>query len=136
MISRLFDHSTIPVLQQVAAFTQARQGVLAGNISNAHVPGYRTRDLSVGSFQDALKKQITAQHAGNISSPGHSVSPRQEAQTLVKSSMNNLVYHDGTNIDVEKQVVEANKNQYMHNLAISVMTNQFQLLQTAVNERV
>lgn len=136
MISRLFDHSAIPVLEEVVAFTQARQGVLTGNIANMHVPGYRTRDLSVESFQDALKKQIAADQAGDITSPGHPVSPRQEALHKVKASMNNIVYHDGTNIDIEKQVVEASKNQYMHNLAVSIMTNQFQLLQTAINERV
>jgi len=135
MISRLFDHSTIPVLQEVVAFTQARQGVLAANQANMNTPGYKTRDLSVESFQDALKKQIAASREGDFTSPGHPISPRQEALHKVKDSMNNIVYHDGTNIDIEKQVVEANKNAYMHNLAITIMSNQFQLLQTAINER-
>lgn len=135
MISRLFDHSTIPVLQEVVAFTQARQGVLNGNITNINTPGYKTRDLSVESFQDALKKQIAADREGDFTSPGHPISPRQEALHKVKDSMKNIVYHDGTNIDIEKQVVEANKNAYMHNLAITIMSNQFQLLQTAINER-
>lgn len=136
MISNMFNHSAIPVLQEVVAFTEARQGVLNGNITNIHTPGYRTRDLSVESFQQALKQQIAAQREGDYTSPGHPVSPRQEALQQVRESMNNLVYHDGTNIDIEKQVVEANKNQYMHNLAISIMSNQFQLLQTAISERV
>src|SRR5215207_1019319 len=135
MISRLFDHSTIPVLQEVVAFTQARQPVLNGNITNIHTPGYRTRDLSVESFQDALKKQIAASKEGDFTSPGHPISPQQEALYKVKDSMKNIVYHDGTNIDIEKQVVEANKNAYMHNLAITIMANQFQLLQSAINER-
>ena len=135
MISRLFSNSTIPVLQEVASFTQARQGVLASNLANIHTPGYRTRDLSVESFQNALKQQIAASHESDYVSPGRGTSPQQEALHKVKASMNNLVYHDGTNIDVEKQVVEAGKNQYMHNLAIAIMTNQFQLLQTAINER-
>lgn len=136
MISNLFNHSSIPVLQEVVAFTQARQSVLAGNQANINTPGYRTRDLSVESFQEALKGQIAAQREADYQSPGRPISPRQEALHKVKDSMNNIVYHDGTNIDIEKQVVEANKNQYMHNLAISIMTNQFQLLQTAISERV
>ena len=135
MISRLFNNSTIPVLQEVVAFTQARQEVLASNQANVHVPGYRTRDLSVESFQKALKQQSAAAHEDDYVSPGRGTSPQQEALHKVKDSMNNLVYHDGTNIDIEKQVVEAGKNQYMHNLAITIMTNQFQLLQTAINER-
>jgi flagellar basal-body rod protein FlgB len=136
MISRLFNNSTIPALQQVVAFTQARQGVMAGNVANAHVPGYKTRDLSVDSFQHALKQQIAAQKLGDVASPGHPVSPQQAAHEKVKDSMTNIVYHDGTNLDIERQAVEANKNMYMHNLAIAIMTNQFQLLETAINERV
>src|SRR6476659_8442878 len=135
MISRLFANSTIPVLQEVASFTQARQGVLAANLANIHTPGYRTRDLSVEAVQNALKQQIAAAKESDFVSPGRGISPQQEALHKVKASMNNLVYHDGTNLDIERQVVEAGKNQYMHNLAISIMTNQFQLLQTAINER-
>jgi flagellar basal-body rod protein FlgB len=136
MIARLFQNSTIPVLQDVVSFTQARQGVLAGNLANVHTPGYRTRDLSVESFQQALKKKVEAEQLGNVSSPGHATTPSAEAARDVKASLTNLVYHDGTNIDIERQVVEATKNQYVHNLAVSIMTNQFQLLQTAINERV
>ena len=48
----------------------------------------------------------------------------------------NLVYHDDTNIDLEKQVAEMTKNHLLHNFALTVMTDQFQLLQTAISERV
>jgi len=100
------------------------------------VPGYRTRDLSVDSFQEALRKQIAAGRAEDFTSPGHPVSPRKEALQKVKDSMNNIVYHDGTNLDIERLAVESSKNQYMHNLAVSIMTSQFQLMHTAINERV
>lgn len=136
MIGRLFENSTIPVLQEVVGFTQARHGVLAGNVANVHTPGYRTRDLSVESFQEALKKSIAAEELGDVSSPGHPTSPREEAHSEVKDAMTNILYHDDTNIDIEKQVVEISKNQFMHNLAVTLMTNQFQQLQMAINERV
>ena len=54
----------------------------------------------------------------------------------VRSSLENLVYHDDTNIDLEKQVAEMTKNHLLHNFALTVMTDQFQLLQTAISERV
>lgn len=50
--------------------------------------------------------------------------------------MRNVLYHDRTDIDLEKQVAEVTKNQYMHNMAVALMTNQFQLMQTAISERV
>ncbi len=46
------------------------------------------------------------------------------------------MYHDGTNINLEQQIAEINKNQMLHNVALTVMTNQFALLQTAISERV
>jgi flagellar basal-body rod protein FlgB len=136
MIGRLFENSSLPVLQEVVGFTQARHGVLAGNIANVHTPGYRSRDLSVESFQEALKKSIAAEKLGDVTSPGHPITPREAAQSEVKQAMTNILYHDDTNIDIEQQVVEISKNQFMHNLAVTLMTNQFQLLQTAINERV
>ena len=46
MLSSMFQSSTIPVLEQVVNFTEARHGVLAGNVANLDTPGYKTRDLS------------------------------------------------------------------------------------------
>ena len=54
----LFDSSTVPVLQRVVEFTEARHGVLAGNIANLDTPGYKTRDLSPELFTAKLKQAI------------------------------------------------------------------------------
>ena len=62
MLSSLFRSSTIPVLEQVVNFTEARHGVLAGNIANLDTPGYRTRDLSPELFQDRLKEAIDTRY--------------------------------------------------------------------------
>ena len=62
MLSSLFQSSTIPVLEQVVNFTEARHGVLAGNIANLDTPGYRTRDLSPALFQERLKEAIETRH--------------------------------------------------------------------------
>ena len=37
---------------------------------------------------------------------------------------------------MEQQAAEVAKNQYLHNLTVSIMTNQFRLLQAAISERV
>src|SRR5690349_14470935 len=58
MMSSMFDASTLPLLEQVVNFTEARHGVLAGNIANLDTPGYRTRDLSSEEFQGRLEKAI------------------------------------------------------------------------------
>ena len=68
MYEGLFQSTTIPVLEQVVNFSQARHTVLAGNIANMDTPGYRARDLSVetGSrvLLDAVAERL--QHSVNV----------------------------------------------------------------------
>src|SRR3989304_8216524 len=63
MLSTLFGTSSVPLLEQVVNFTEARHGVLAGNIANIDTPGYKTRDLSPELFHEKLKEAVEASHA-------------------------------------------------------------------------
>ena len=58
MINSLFNNTTIPVLQEVLSFSEARHNVLAGNVANADTPGYRIRDLNTETFQTRLRETI------------------------------------------------------------------------------
>lgn len=141
MLPDLFRSSNISVLQEVVQFAQARHGVLAGNIANMNTPGYQTRDLSVPVFQQRLKEAIS--RAEQPARPSDftrsqailSTDPDDPIREVGKD-LTNLMYHDGTNINLEQQIAEINKNQMLHNVALTVMTNQFALLQTAISERV
>jgi flagellar basal-body rod protein FlgB len=137
MLSGLFSSTNIPVLGEVLNFAQARHGVLAGNIANVNTPGYRTRDLSQTAFQESLKEAIqTARTGGRPLSPGLASSQEGDPMRSVRSSLENILYHDDTNLDLEKQVAEITKNQLLHNFALTVMTDQFALLESAISERV
>ena len=137
MLPNMFSSTNIPALAEVLNFAQARHGVLVGNVANINTPGYRTRDLSIESFQEKLKEAIAvSRRTGEPVSPGLSNVDPNDPMRSVRDSLNNVLYHDDTNIDMEKQVAEISKNQFLHNLALTVMTDQFQLLQTAISERV
>jgi flagellar basal-body rod protein FlgB len=137
MLSTLFDSTNIPVLGEVLNFAQARHGVLAGNVANANTPSYRTRDLSQTAFQESLKEAIELSRTRSRPlSPGLSHSQAGDPLRSVRSSLENILYHDDTNLDLEKQVAEINKNQMLHNFALTVMTDQFALLESAISERV
>jgi len=136
MLSGLFDSTSIPVLGEVLNFAQARHGVLAGNIANVNTPGYRTRDLSEAAFHERLKVAIDEARRGQPHSPGLVGSEAGDPIRNVRASLENLLYHDDTNIDLEKQVAEISKNQLLHNFALTVMTDQFSLLESAISERV
>jgi flagellar basal-body rod protein FlgB len=146
MLSSLFQSSTIPVLEQVANFTEARHGVLAGNIANLDTPGYQTRDLSPELFQQRLKEAIETRHQPPTQSYGaepFGVSRSQQrddrqlaAFRKVEDSMKSILRHDEADVSMEQQVNEIMKNQQQHNLAINIMSAQFRLLKAAITERV
>lgn len=139
MLNSIFQSSTLPMLEQVVNFTQARHGVLAGNIANLDTPGYRTRDLSPELFQERLKDAIEASRvpqSRNYPQPYYS-RPNYHVDTFgeVKDSLKSILYHDESDVSLEKQVTEIAKNQMQHNLAVSIMSAQFQLLKAAISER-
>jgi flagellar basal-body rod protein FlgB len=147
MIERLFHSTTIPVLEQVVTFTQARHGVLAGNVANLDTPGYKTRDLSPELFEEKLKDAIErrarpstetsfARSYGNATSTSRASDARSLDEFRdVEESMTSILRHDESNVAVEKQITEIAKNQARHNLALSLMISQFQLLEAAISER-
>ncbi len=137
MLPGLFQSTNIPALAESVNFAQARHNVLAGNVANANTPGYRVRDLSVETFQQKLKAAIEmSETKGEPISPGIRRSTTGDPIRDVRSELTNILYHDDTNMDMEKQVTEISKNQFLHSFALTVMNDQFQLLQAAISERV
>ena len=137
MVPTIYDRTTIPILQEVINFAQARHGVLAGNIANLDTPGYRVRDLSLDTFQARLKDAIKARREQHeTSSPGLLTDRPDDAMQRVKESLKSILLHDGSDVGLEKQVTEISKNQLMHNMAIAIMNSQFQLLEMVISERV
>lgn len=146
-MSYLFDSSTVPLLEQVVNFTQARHGVLAGNIANLDTPGYRAQDLSPEMFKERLKDAVedrkradNASYVDHTGSPGYFASAKhnerkEEALQATTESVAGMLRHDENNSSLEVQVSEIAKNNQIHNMALSLMTAQFRLLRAAITER-
>ncbi|TWU00336.1 flagellar basal body rod protein FlgB [Botrimarina colliarenosi] len=150
-----YASSTLPVLEQVVQFTQARHGVLAGNIANLNTPDYKSRDLSPQAFQSSLRTAIDSKHKAYSPGDGMVFGPVSAGEgdglvTLgatdngndgdpfdgVRESMESFVYHDNRDVTLESQVTEISKNQSLHNLAITLMSQQFRQLRSAISETV
>lgn len=127
MATGIFQSSAIPVLEQVVNFSQARHNLLAGNIANMDTPDYKARDLSPEMFQSDLKRAI---ETGSVE---HDLFGTAAAGQSYQKT--NTLFHDGSNDSLEHQVTEVTKNQMQHNLALSILTSQFRLLQAAISER-
>ena len=135
MFSGLFQSTTIPVLAEVVSFTQARHMVLAGNIANADTPGYQVRDLSVEDFQQRLKTAIDARKQPAATSPGEPAAAKPVVAEVARATPL-VLRHDQSNLDMETQVSEMTKNQMQYNVALTIMTDQFKMLQSAISEKV
>ena len=53
----------------------------------------------------------------------------------VRDALKSIQFLDGSDVGIEQQVTEVAKNQFLHNLSVSIMSSQFRLLQTAISER-
>ncbi|MHC4400127.1 MAG: flagellar basal body rod protein FlgB [Planctomycetota bacterium] len=149
MYQGLFESTAIPVLEQVVQFSQSRHHLLAGNIANLGLPGYRVRDLSVGDFQKKLQRAMAARQQPRPPQPDYPTlspgalafhnGPIPSQNPKIEQASKNLktVVHDhDSKAGLEHQVSEMVKNQMQHNLALAIMSSQFRLLQTAISERV
>jgi flagellar basal-body rod protein FlgB len=137
MLSALFSGTSIPLMEQVVNFSQARHEVLSGNVANMDTPGYHTQDLNVDVFQSQLRKAIDAGHrdpqGGGMAFTRMSYGDRKFSS--VRDSLKAILRHDDCNVSVEQQVTQIAKNQLQHNMAMSVLNNQFQLLESAISEK-
>lgn len=135
MINSWFQSTTLPALEQTSMFAQRRHELLASNVANMDTPGYRARDLSQTEFEVELAGAIERQFApagSHLKSPGAMSTDPFDGP---KRAMHKLVYHDDTDVNLERQVTELSKNQSLHSMAIALMRSQFSVLQAAITER-
>ncbi len=133
MLDSWLNSSALPALEQSAAFAQRRHMLLAGNIANMDVPGYKSRDISVDDFQSTLKEALESPGSlGGVDGISRSQSPAQKVRDVSKQ----VLFHDQSDVSLEQQVTDISKNQAMHDIAIGLMRSQFKSLQVAIRESV
>jgi flagellar basal-body rod protein FlgB len=132
-MSGILNPPVFNALEQTLIFAQRRHTVLAGNLANISTPNYQARDLSLPNFQEALAQSISAQQQP-LASPG--LASKNDPLAPVRIAQENLLYHDGSDNQLEYSVTELAKNQMLHSTAINLLRSQFRMLETAISERV
>lgn len=145
MFDSLFNSSTVPLLQQVAAFTERRNEALAGNVANISTPNYKTRDLPVAEFQKALQEAVArrtdaTQPAGKnwkfnaTSAETAELFPAKIFQ-ISDAPSQSITFQDGNNRNIESEMMEMTKNSLLQNMAIELLSAQMNRLQAVISER-
>jgi flagellar basal-body rod protein FlgB len=142
-IENILNSGSAPVLEKVAAFTEARQEVLANNISNFDTVGYREKDLSVSEFQKAMDAALARRENGGAGA-ALELEPTKNLQwdadgkltaTPVPSQKTDILFHDQNNRSVEKQMSEMMKNALLHNVTNEMLRLEYNGLSTAIRGR-
>jgi len=145
MIQGLLNSTAVPLLEQVVRFSERRQRLLAGNVTNIDTPNYKPRDLPVEQFHQALQDAVAAHqadpHVGGSLSWGGSAEKSiekffpEELFQPVLAPPQNITFQDGNNRNVETAMMDMRKNAAMQRFAIEVITAQLNMLQTVISER-
>ncbi|WP_339732169.1 flagellar basal body protein [uncultured Gimesia sp.] len=153
MLEQILNSKSLPLLEKMAAFTERRQDVLAGNIANIDTPSYKMRDLPVDDFQKALREAVELK--AKLSGPAAQQSlampvtfdNHQQVETDLEklfprslfqaqeATPQNITFQDENNRSIETQVMKMTKNSMMQQFAVEVMMAQLNQMLTVISER-
>ncbi|MFN3166335.1 MAG: flagellar basal body rod protein FlgB [Phycisphaeraceae bacterium] len=143
MIKGLFSYGSMPVLERMVQFTGARQQLIAHNIANFDTPYYKPIDLDPTRFQAQLGDAL--QRRSRKPNPMHRpIELRSDEQVRIRKGQmqfvaqpqnENILFHDQNNRDVERTMQDLVENAMAHRASIELLKSEFDLLQTAIRER-
>lgn len=126
-------------LEQMASFTEARQKVIAENISNVDTPGYRHKNVDVGSFQQALAQALDGSGSDGVAEVSSDQVEYDRAGSMVLrpdvESADNLMFHDGTNGQIEREMTEMSRNQILNQVSVDLLRDHYRMIETAIRGR-
>lgn len=160
MLTSITQPTSLPLLEQIAKFSEKRQQVLAENIAGIDTPGYKSRDLPVESFQQALSRAArrltraplpnTSQHPSllPLEFPTSPLAATREATAgFIDAEFSDELFHptsipnsalglqDQGKRGIEHEVTEMNRTLMMQNYALQMIQAQFALLEAVIAER-
>jgi flagellar basal-body rod protein FlgB len=143
MISGVTNAGVLPVLERLVQFTEQRQSLLAANVANLSTPNYRTKDLDIKAFQRQLGEAIDKRRSDDASGmkpmeleDSGQVTFAPDRLLVEAVPLNeNIVFQDGNNRDLERLMQDVAENVMVHQAGVQMLKNHFDMLRTAIRER-
>ena len=138
-LENLTNRGATPALVNTLAFNEARLRMIAENIANIHTPGYRTKQLDTKAFQKALR--VALDNKGSNPKKRFVVQSRGEAETKRDGRLHvspklapveNILFHDGTNQSIERQMANLAETGMMHELTTTLLSGYFNFVRKAI----
>ena len=138
-LNGIIGGKTISALEQMASFTEARQKVIAENIANVDTPGYRNKKVDAAGFQQALAQALDGSRGDAIGKVSSDQVQYDQAGHMVLrpdvESADNLMFHDGTNGQIERDMTEMSRNQILNQMSVDMLRHHYRMIETAIRGR-
>lgn len=140
-LTDIVNRGTLPALEKLSAFTEHRQRVLAENIANIDTPNYKAKHLDPKAFQVALGEALDRRKEDKtqpfIMDTHEQFRTDERGRLVVTPTVHpeNILFHDGTNVSIEKQMSALAENAMTHELSNELLRGKFTGLLTAIRGR-
>lgn len=144
MIKGMFSYGSMPALERMVEFAGARQELIAHNIANLSTPYFKPADLDPVAFQSQLREAMDRRsrkpnpmRRSLELGDSHQVRmSRGRMQFRPQQTNENILFHDHNNRDMERTMQDLVENALAHRTSVDLLKSQFDLLRTAIRERV
>ena len=130
----LTDLPVIGMLRTRMQWAQARQGLIAENVANADMPGFKPRDLVEPRFNRATGTVASASTTLALTSPAHIAPAGQGVGTDPKRAKGFEIRPSGNGVNLEDEMMKAGENQSDYQLAASLYQHSLTTLKIAVGK--
>lgn len=142
-LADVVNSGVTPALEKMLAFTEARHRVLTENVANVDTPGYKTRQLDAGAFQESLRQAIGRRKQSGAADLAMRATREfrtdRSGRLVVTPTLEppeNILFHDQTNQRIERQMASLAENAMMHEAATELLRGRFESLLKAIRGRV
>ncbi|MHC5024970.1 MAG: flagellar basal body rod protein FlgB [Planctomycetota bacterium] len=142
MIDGLTNADALPVLERLMQFAGRRHELIAHDIANLDTPGFRPVDVDPDAFRTQLSEAVDERRQrggrGDLRLRDSSeVEVHADTLSLRPAPAGeNLLFHDGNDRDLERTMQKLVENFMTFRMAADFMRSRFDLLNTAIRERI
>ncbi|KAA0123662.1 flagellar basal body rod protein FlgB [Methylobacterium sp. P1-11] len=130
----LADLPVLSMLRTRMQWAQARQGVIAENVANADMPGFKPRDLVEPRFDRATGALATTASSLTLTSAGHMAPRGQTVGADSKRAKGFEIRPSGNGVNLEDEMMKAGENQSDYQLAASLYQHSLTTLKIAIGK--
>lgn len=129
---------SVNLLQKSLDVGELRRAVIANNVANVDTPNFKRSDVS---FEAELKRAIKSENSrpafeASVTDarhmPFHRPTDAQSVEPRVGLDYLTQMNNNGNNVDIEREELDATKNQMMYELMVSAVTHEFTMINMVI----